>query len=299
MNEKSLAWDDLRTILAIAQAGSLAGAARGLGVSHATVFRRLGGIEQRLGVRLFERDRAGYNATPAGEELAAAAQRIESEVLEAERRVAGRDLRPSGTVRVTTTDTLLIGLLSPVFADFRAACPDIALEVAVSNLLFSLSKREADVAIRPTQAPPENLVGRRVGTIAQAVYGSAAVHAPGDTLPEPGECDWVGPDDSMAYRQVEAWMAEHGADARCRYRADTLMGMLAAVRDGIGLATLPCYLGDAESRLVRFGGTIPELSTDLWVLSHPDLRGVARIRAFTDFVAQAVRGMEHRLSPSV
>lgn len=115
MNEQRLSWDDLRLVLAVAQAGSLAGAARRLGISHATVFRRLAAIEAELGVKLFERTRAGYAPTPAGEDAAAAAERIQDEVHGVERRVAGRDVRPSGTVRVTTTDTLLSGLLSPVF----------------------------------------------------------------------------------------------------------------------------------------------------------------------------------------
>lgn len=295
MNANNLPWDDLRVVLAIAGTGSLAGAARRLGVSHATVFRRLGGIEARLGVALFERGRGGYSPTPTGEDVAAAAARIESEVLGVERRVAGRDLRPSGTVRVTTTDTLLEGLLSPVFAAFGRTYPEIHLEVAVSNLLFSLSKREADVAVRPTQAPPEHLVGRRIGTIAQAVYGSADAFPPGSAAPAADTIDWVGPDERMAYRPLDAWMASKGADGRCRYRTDTLLGMRAAVRDGIGAAVLPCYLGDGDARLVRLGGPVPELATDVWLLTHPDLRGVARIRALTGFIADAVHAARDRL----
>ena len=169
MNSK-LPWDDLRVVLAVAEAGSLAGAGRRLGASHATVFRRLGDVERRLGVRLFERSRLGYAPTDAGEELAEAARRIEAEVHDAERRIVGRDLRPAGVVRVTTTDSLMVGLVSPILAAFRRLYPGIVLEVVVSNQVFSLSRREADVAIRSSSAPPETLVGRRVATIAQAVY---------------------------------------------------------------------------------------------------------------------------------
>ena len=168
MTEQSLHWDDLRVVQAIAEAGSLSGAGRRLGASHATVFRRLNAIERRLGVALFERSRTGYAPTPAGEDLAATAARVETEVLGAERRVVGRDLRLSGSIRVTTTDTLLMGLLSPIFAGFQRAHPEIVLEVAVSNQLFNLSQRDADVAVRPSPSPPEHLVGRRVGTVAQA-----------------------------------------------------------------------------------------------------------------------------------
>lgn len=286
MNEHQVSWDDLRTVLAIAQSGSLSGAARALGVSHATVFRRLGGIEERLGVRLFERRRTGYTPTTAGEEVAAAAGRIESEVTGIERRVAGRDLLPSGTVRVTTTDTLLQGLLSPVLADFRRSYPDIHLEVAVSNTLFSLSRREADVAVRPTLTPPENLVGRRIGRIDQAVYGASNVFTQPDNDLE--AVAWIGPDEGMAYRQLETWMTAEGHDARCHYRVDTLQGIQAGVRDGLGVAVLPRYLGDADEQLVALSGSIPALATDLWLLTHTDLRRVARIRAFTAFVAEAI-----------
>lgn len=289
---RQLPWDDLRLVLAVAVAGTLSGAGRRLGLSHATVFRRLGDIEGRLGVKLFDRGRAGYAPTSAGEEVAAAARRIESEVLEVERRVAGRDLRPSGTVRVTTTDTLLMGLLSPIFSRFRQANPDIHLEIAVSNQLFSLSKREADVAIRPSLAPPETLVGRKIGTIAQAIYGHADLVAKGDAEFDIHSVEWVGPDEGMTYRALDRWMADQGLDARCRYRVDTLFGMFAAATDGTGLAVLPCYLGDSEPRLARLGEAIPALSTDLWLLTHPDLRKTARVRAFSDFVAGAVE--EHR-----
>lgn len=286
MSEQVLHWDDLRVVQAIAEAGSLSGAGRRLGASHATVFRRLNAIERRLGVALFERSRTGYAPTPAGEDLAATAARVETEVLGAERRVVGRDLRLSGTVRVTTTDTLLMGLLSPIFAGFQHTHPEIVLEVAISNQLFNLSQRDADVAVRPSPTPPEHLVGRRVGTIAQAVYARAD-----------GTADaWVGPDRHLGYAALDAWMAGQGANERCRYRVDTMFGMLAAARDGLGRAVLPCYLADAEPALVRLGKPIPELATDLWLLTHPDLRRVARIRAFMTYVAEALSACQPRLA---
>lgn len=282
MNEQ-LRWDDLRIIQAIVSTGTLAGAGRRLDTSHATVFRRLNAIEARLGVALFERSRMGYVATSAGEDLAAVAARVETEIVAAERRVAGRDLRLSGSVRVTTTDTLMMGILSPCLADFRAEHPDIALEVAISNRLFNLSQRDADVAIRPSDSPPEHLVGRRVGRIAQAVYGRRDLPAK-----DFHDADWVGPDRHLGYAALERWMTRAGVTERCCYRVDTLLGMLAAVRDGQGLAVLPCYLADAEPSLCRFGEPIHELATDLWLLTHPDLRRVARVRAFMTFMADAL-----------
>lgn len=296
MNEQQIEWDDFQTVLAIAEGGSLSGAARRLGVSHATVFRRLGAIESGLGIRLFQRRRTGYTPTPAGEDVAAAAKRIESEVLGVERRVAGRDLLPSGSLRVTTTDTLLEGLLSPIVAEFRRSYPDISLEIAVSNVLFSLSRREADVAVRPTLSPPENLVGRRIGTLGQAVYGSADRHTRSGDAPDLSAFEWVGPDEGMAYTQLASWMSAQGLNGQCRYRVDTLQGMRAGVRDGIGVAVLPCYLGDGDERLVRLTDALPELATELWLLTHPDLRRVARIRAFMELIAAAIGRMERVLA---
>ena len=286
---RSAKWDDLRIVLAIAAAGSLSGAGRSLGLSHATVFRRIGDIEERLGVKLFDREKGGYSPTLAGEEVAASARRIEAEVLETERRVAGQDIRPSGIVRVTTTDTLLVGLLSPIFAAFHKEYPEISLEVAVSNQLFNLSKREADVAIRPSSSPPETLVGRKIATIAQAIYGRRNLIPVNNADFDIWTADWVGPDERMAYRPLDEWMVAHELGARCRYRVDTLLGMVAAVRDGFGLAVLPCYLCDGDERLTRVGEPLPALASDLWLLTHQDLRRVARIRTFLDFVAEAVK----------
>lgn len=284
----TLAWDDLRLVLAIADAGTLSGAGRRLGLSHATLFRRLNGVEERLGVRLFDRARSGYSATLAGEEIAETARHVERRVQDVERRIVGRDLKPSGTVRVTTLDSLLIGFLASVFAGFQAAHGEISLEVAVSNQLFSLSKREADVAIRPTLAPDETLFGCKIGTLAFAVYGLrdlACGQGRGSSLAGP----WIGPDEAMVYPELVAWMRRQGVDSRCRYRVDSVVGMYAAARAGHGVAVLPCYLGDPDPSLARLGEPVAEMATDLWILTHPDLKNSARVRALTGFVADAVK----------
>lgn len=166
-------WDDLRYILAVANAGSLAGAARKLGVNHTTVLRRVGAVEDRLGLRLFERMPTGYVLTAGGDELIAAAHQIDDTVTSLERKLVGQDLRLSGTIRITSTDTLMVSILPEILAEFRAAHPGIGIEVAISNFMLNLTKREADTAIRPAKNPPEALVGRRIAKIAFAIYGSS------------------------------------------------------------------------------------------------------------------------------
>lgn len=292
-----LAWSDFETVLAVANAGSLSGASRSLGVSHATVFRRLGDIEQRLGVALFERSRTGYRPTLAGEELADTGRIMDEAALAAERKVAGRDLEPSGEIWTTTTDSLLMGLLAPLFTQFRETYPGILLDVAVSNQLFNLTRREADVAIRPSNRPPENLIGRPLTTIGQAVYGhrnfGITPGAPIDTL---ASQPWIGAGPRLQDSAVEHWLDNNGLKDACVYRVDTLVSILSAVRSGMGLAVLPCYLADGDADIVQLTDPIPELEYGLWFLMHPDLRGVVRIHALMDFLTEAIRAQQQRLA---
>ncbi len=281
------AWDDLRYVLAVANAGSLAGAARSLGVNHTTVLRRVGAFEKRLGLRLFERLPSGYVLTAGGEELAAASRAIDDTVTELERKLAGQDLRLSGIVRVTTTDTLMGSVLPGILAEFRATHPGIQLEVALSNVMFNLSKRDADVAIRPANDPPETLVGRRIAKIAFAVYASPhylAKHRKSDGL---AAHDWVGPDDSLSDTSVARWMRSELPESKITLRADSFLGLRQAAQAGLGLAPLPCYLGDTSPDLVCVHRPIPAMETALWILTHEDLRRTARVRAFTEFAAGA------------
>ncbi|MGE0237104.1 MAG: LysR family transcriptional regulator [Parvibaculaceae bacterium] len=282
-----LEWDDLRFVLAVANEGSLAGAARRLGVNHTTVLRRVGAFEERLGLRLFERLPTGYVPTAGGEELVAAAQRIDDEVTALERKLAGQDLRLSGVVRITTTDTLMGSILPEVLAGFRAAHPGIAIEVAVSNLMFNLTRRDADVAIRPARDPPETLVGRRIAGIAFAIYGSAD-HVAAQPSPNLTDHQWIGPDDHLASTSVAQWMRAELPGADIALRTDSLLAARDAAVAGLGLAALPCYLGDGTPGLVRVRAPVAAMGTALWVLTHADLRHQIRIRAFTDFVAEAL-----------
>lgn len=291
-----LAWNDFEVVLAIASAGSLSGASRSLGVSHATVFRRLGDIEQRLVVTLFERSRSGYRPTLAGEELAETAKVMDEAALAAERKVAGRDLEPSGEIWATTTDSLLMGLLAPLFTEFRHRYPGIVLDVAVSNQLFNLTRREADVAIRPSNRPPDNLIGRPLATIGQAVYGHRSLGlVPGEPIETLTNQPWIGAGPRLQDSALDQWMQDHGLKTACVYRVDTLVSILSAVRSCMGLAVLPCYLADGDPDIVQLTDPIPELDYGLWFLMHPDLRGVVRIHALMDFLTVAIRARKLRL----
>lgn len=282
MNSK-LDWSDYQTVLRVAEAGSLSGAAHRVGASHPTMFRRINAVEEKLGVRLFERFRTGYRLTAAGEEVVATAREMEELTNETERRVSGRDLKPSGVVRVATTDTLLCGLLAPEVARFRLAEPGITLEFVISNEISDLAFREADIAIRPATAPEEHLVGRRLGRIEQAAYALRALDLGRDDRPEWATLPWIGPSPSMTYPQLHAWLRDVGCERACVCTMNSVLSMHAAVLAGIGVAVLPCYLAESDGELQRLGPAIEELAVDLWLLTHPDLRHTARVRAVLEY----------------
>ena len=283
-----LSWDDFRYVKAIADARSLAGAAEALKVNHSTVFRRLAQVEQRLGTRLFERSRSGYALTPCGEEMVHLAERMDDDIVAFEREVTGHDLRPSGELRITTNDTILVHLLTDILAAFRRAYPEIALDVMVANEPLNLSKRDADVALRATHRPPENLVGRRVAGIAWAPYGPKELAGRFNPAADARHYDWLGFGDNLSGIKAARWLSEHAGDQRIVYKANTILGLAQAATSGIGLAMLPCFIGEATAGVVRLAPPDPALEIGLWLLTHADLRQTARVRAFMDFAATEI-----------
>jgi DNA-binding transcriptional LysR family regulator len=284
---KNLSWDDFRLIKAIADSRGLGGAAADIGVNHSTMFRRLGQIEEALGTKLFERHRSGYAPTPAGEEMAALASRLDADITSFTRRLAGKEIAASGELRVTTNDSLLVHLLTPIFARFRQRNPAVQLDIVLANQALNLSKRDADVAIRATDSPPDTLVGRRAATIAWALYGRAADFqaAPPEIDELTATRDWVALGENLSHVKAVQFVRRHVAPQRVAYRVNTVLGLAQAVEAGIGIGHLPCFIGDAAPDLVRLSPPVPDFAADLWLLTHPDLRHSPRVRVFLDFVA--------------
>jgi DNA-binding transcriptional LysR family regulator len=278
--------EDLRLLAALERAKSLSGAARQLRVNHASAWRRLGNLETRLGVRLFERTRSGYAPTPAGHEAVALAERVTRELDEAARRLTGQDIRPTGIVRLTTTEALL-GFVAPVFKDLRVSHPGLVVEVAVANSFFTLTRRDADVALRPASAAPEGLVARRLAAIASAIYATPEYVQDRRDV-DPLLMDWLSPDDNLSHLRSAQWIARHVAPARIVHRANSLIALREVARAGVGLAPLPCFLGDADDRLVRVAPPMAEMASNLWLLTHPDLRRMPRVRAVLDAIGEYV-----------
>lgn len=289
-------WDDFRLVQAIARSGSLAGAAEQMGVNHSTVFRRLGALEEQLGARLFERARAGYVPTTMGEEMVRLADRMADEVLAVERRITGQDLRPSGELRVTTNDTLLVHMLTPLFASFREAYPEIRLDVVISNQSLSLSKRDADVAIRASDRPGDTLVGRRMASIAWGIYARADRAPPAPlAAADLRRYDWVGFSDNLGGIKPAKWLRERVGEEKLVYRVNTVLGLAEAAAEGIGLAVLPCFIAAVTPGLVQLMPPQPEMESGLWLLTHPDIKATARVRTFMEHAGREIGKLRPRI----
>jgi DNA-binding transcriptional LysR family regulator len=289
-------WDDLRYFLGVSERRSVSGAAKVLNVNHSTVLRRLASLEKKLGVRLFDRLPTGYVMTAAGEELRNELRGVKDRIEAAQRNLTGRDLALTGALHVTTTDTLLRGLLMPYLAEFRALHPGIQMQLVITNTFLTLTKREADIAIRPANEVPENLVGRRVGRIRTAIYASDGYLKQRPPKRRWAEYDWVAPGKGLSHLRQARWLKQHVPDERIAMRVDSLIGMVDAVRHGIGVGMLLCLLADDEKNLVRLAEPADALDTDLWILIHRDVRRVARIKALSGFLYKRLASSD-KLAP--
>jgi DNA-binding transcriptional LysR family regulator len=286
----NLNWDEFRLVKAIADSHSLVGAAELLALNHSTVFRRLAALEVAVGMRLFERARSGYRPTAAGEEMIALAGAMADSIVEFERRVAGRDVKPTGELRVTTLEMMALKVLPPILTRFRAANPGVFIDIILSTQELNLSRREADIALRATNGPVESLVGRRICTMRWAIYSApdfAREH--GDELMT--SAPWIGFGDGFGSPRARRWFEKHVEPRRQVCRVNTLLGVAEFAALGAGAAILPCIIGDLSPGLVRVGEAQPDLDVQLWLLTHAELRYSPRVRAFMDFASAELSRM--------
>lgn len=278
-------WDDIKLFLALARNGSVRAAAAKAGVSHSTVARRVDAFEKRLGVRLFDRLSTGYAITSAGEDMLPIAESVEDELEGLKRRLLGRDQRLAGNIRVTTTDFLATHILMPALAEFTQNYPDIHFEVISAYAALDLDKREADVALRFSKNPPQHLVGKRLATFSVAAYATAEYlerHGLGET----STACWIGFSGHAPYPK---WVKESDyPHIPARGVCESLLLQLAGAKANMGIAMLPCLLGDTEPSLRRLPPGIAKPAHDLWFLTHRDTRTTVRLRVFSDFLVKYI-----------
>jgi DNA-binding transcriptional LysR family regulator len=286
--EKSVDWDDLKHFLAVARHGGLTEAARVLKISAATVGRRIAVLEGGLGVRLFDRRQTGYTLTEGGESLRQKAEEVEEAVLSLERAAFGRDLRPTGRVRVTTSSEIAATWIAPSIPAFRLAYPGVILEIVESPEVVNLTRREADVALRTVRPTRGDFIIRRVASWNFALYASrayAAAHGvqPGLTDLSNGEIiSWT---EECAHFIGGAWLAQHARGAKIVLATNARRIQVAACKAGVGLAVLPCATADRDPALIQLLPPEQVIERQLWLVAHRDLVRTARVRAVMDFLA--------------
>lgn len=277
---QDLDWNDLRYVLVVSRTGRLAKAARQLRVNETTVARRVARMEKALGARLFERVDGVLLPTEIGQVVVQHAERVEVDVDEVRNAIIGADAKAAGNVRLTTIPMLLNRMLLPALPGLLKAHPELQLQLVAEPRNLSLIRREADVALRLARPDEEQrAVARRVGEMTYAVYGPSAARS--KSLP------WITYEASMSALPHVRWLAKAIKDepeAVARLAVNDSDVALHAIRAGLGRSLVPCCIGDREPGLSRLSGPKPVLSRELWLMVHPELRHLARIRAVIGWI---------------
>ncbi|MBL8689135.1 MAG: LysR family transcriptional regulator [Rhodospirillaceae bacterium] len=265
----SMDWDHLRYVLALARGGTLTAAARTLRVNQTTVTRRLSQAETAFGARLFERIDGAFTPTEAGETAIAEAERIEAAVDAAAQRISGTDATPAGTVRITSVPLIVNRLLAPALPELRRRHPGIEPELIGDPRNFSLTKREADIALRLARPVAAGALVRRIGSISYVIVGPSRGRA--DRLP------WISYEEGLADIPPARWIAANVAEPP-RVRVNDSETIIEAVASGVGRSLLPRFVVAGDRRLRQLAPE-PALTRELWLMVHPELRRLGRIEA--------------------
>lgn len=280
-------WDDLKVFLALVRARSLRGAAQLLRTHHATLSRHLDRLEQAVDTRLFDRSKNGLSLTQIGEELLPYAQRIEDEIAAASRLVAGRDMRLSGTLHISLPPFLAVSSILDDLAAFGSAYENIELHLHVSDEIVRLAQREADISIRFAYDVTDDVVGRKLARCTRAAYCAPAYARRIEDNGGAGLC-WIGWNEEEGAKSADWIKKSSYPKAILRHRVHEGLSQMRMAEAGAGLTFIPCFIGEAYPGLVRAPYQKIVYDRSLWLLLHKDLRKVARIRAFVDFLSARI-----------
>jgi DNA-binding transcriptional LysR family regulator len=286
-------WDDIQAFLAISRAGRLTVAAQQLGVDHSTLSRRVAALEAALGVKLFDRSSLGFVLTPEGERVLSDAEGMESLALRMRHRLEDASVGLTGSVRIGTPEGFGTYFLAPRIAQLSSAHPNLEIELIANPRMFSLSKREADLAVSMTRPSQGRVYAHKLTDYALGVYASKAYLAKHrkiatrrDLLKHP----WVG------YVEDQMWSAELNYLPQISntlvptIRISNVISQAAAVSGGVGLGVLPCFIARNDPHLVRLFRDQIALSRSYWLVTLAETRDVARVRLLADFIREECAG---------
>jgi DNA-binding transcriptional LysR family regulator len=281
-------WNDLKYFLAIVRHGSTIAAGKALRTSQSTVQRRLAELEKKVGRRLVTRTANGYRLTEFAKSMEPYAERVEAAVQDFERRVDETERDLSGVIRVTCPEPIM-QRMTPLMERFHARHPKLRVEFVMSDRYLDLAKGEADIAFRSGDTDDE-LVGRKIADSMWAVYASRSfVERNGKPrrIEELSQYPLICLDESMSNHRLVKWLKDVAPGASIAARNNSVLGLVYAVKSGVGIGALPTAIADTEPNLVRVLGPVPELTRSWRLLTVPDLRRTPRITAFFDFIAEA------------
>ncbi|AWN45199.1 LysR family transcriptional regulator [Methylobacterium terrae] len=293
-------WDDYRFVLAVHRAGTVSAAARRLGVDHATVIRRIDRLERRLSEKLFHRRASGYTATQAGLALVATADAVESAIIHGEAAVGRAASQLVGTVRIGAPDGFGSTFLAPRLAGLVERHPELDIELVATARLFSLSKREADIAIGLSLPPEGRIVGRKLTDYALRLYAAPAYlaqHPPIRTKADLEGHRFVGYIDELLYSPELDYLQQVAPGVSARLRSANLNAQLQATVAGLGLAVLPCFMAAGRSDLTCVLPDEITLTRGFWLMMHADSRDLARIRAVAEHIYAVVEAERALFGP--
>ncbi|HWV52883.1 LysR family transcriptional regulator [Pseudorhodoplanes sp.] len=293
-------WSDLRIVLAVARAGSALRAAQALGVNQTTVVRRIAQLEAAIGASLFERKQSGYHPTPLGQRVAAVAGRIEEEVTALESDVDAKQRTLAGTVRLTTSEALASHLVTPLLPDFRKTHAGILIELVADDRRFDLARGDAEVALRTGSRPDgAGIVARRLPNVAWSVYCSRSY---ADEWGAPSAIEAldghpiIGFDGALGSRPAPLFLVRAAPNSKVSARSNSLANLVSALKAGLGIAMLPCLVGDAEPGLVRCLPPVKEVDSEMWLIVREEVKSAPHVRAFADFLAMRIQSMRGPLA---
>ena len=279
---------DLEVVLAMTRTGTLAAASERMQVDASTVFRSIQRIERGLGRSLFERSRSGYAASELALTLAEQAEHMESALEAARSATQARPEQVSGSVRITTTDTVLHGLVAPALKSLAAEHPLLHYELHAGNELASLTRRDADIAVRATKRPPQHLVGRHIGPIRVALYAGKKGSVKRYEDVESGKAAWIAPDDALPEHPSVVWRKRHLPKVAPRYRVNSILSVMELVARGLGVGIVPMFLAAGRTDVVALTDALDEGQTELWLLTHPESRHLRRVSTVYGHLARVM-----------
>lgn len=287
-NMQQVAWDDIRLFLAVAGQGSVRAAGLEMGVNASTVSRRLKSLEQSLGTKLFERHASGLRLTEAGREASAFGQHLQTELRELQIRLASRQQALKGNLRITCAE-VVADLVARHVGEFLEQHPRIQVELKISDAMVSVEKHEVDIAVRVADTPAGELVGKRVGRSAVGLFASRAYLARRPWRPEELEqnvfIEWPA---GLEHKPAFQWLNQHYSGRRVSTRANSAGAVLSCVRAGMGVAPLALSQALRDPDLIHLESFPESCSTNVWLLTHRDIREAARVRAALDYLGEAL-----------